>query len=89
MFCVLSQRQQKPVAYIAYGWGSAQFYAKWFGKINPTIIAEMQGPALNTMSPQSELAPDLLAVVRGILANPAYVARLKRHYVLFRRAVAK
>jgi hypothetical protein len=89
MFCVLSQRQQKPVAYIAYGWGSAQFYAKWFGKHNPEITAEMQGPVLNTMSPQSELAPDLLAVVRGILADPVYAARLKRHYMLFRQAVAE
>ena len=45
----------------------------------------MQGPILNPGSPQSELAPALLDMVRGVvLKDREYIARLKRHYQMFK-----
>ena len=88
MFNVMSKNRQKVVAVIAYGWESAVFYAKWYRRNDPAIIRQMQGPILNPGSPQSELAPALLEQVRDVLlADPAYVARLKQHYHLFKEKV--
>ncbi|MCP4425349.1 MAG: hypothetical protein GY803_12710 [Chloroflexi bacterium] len=87
MFNVVSQRQEKDVAVIAFGWESAQFYADWFGGNDPDIIREMQGPELNMMSAQSKLAPALLEAVKEILQDKQYVDRLKRHYAMFRETV--
>jgi len=88
MFDVVSRNRQKSVAVIAYGWESAEFYAKWYRHNDPEIIRQMQGPILNPGSPQSPLAPALLAKVRDILlADPEYVARLQRHYRLFKEKV--
>jgi hypothetical protein len=89
MFSVVSRQQQKVVAYIAYGWESAQFYMDWFGSHDPDTIREMQGPALNTMSPQSNIAPALLPHIEGILQDVDYIDRLKRHYAMFRELVDK
>jgi hypothetical protein len=44
---------------------------------------------LNLASPQSELAPALLALVRTLLQDDVYAAPLKRHYRLFKQAVDK
>ncbi len=88
MFNVVSRKSQKTVAVIAYGWESREFYAKWFRQNDPEIIRQMQGPILNPGSPQSELAPALLEKVRDVLlADPEYVARLKRHYQMFKERV--
>lgn len=88
MFNVISKNRQKDVAVIAYGWESKAFYAKWLGRDDPKIIKELQGPVLNLGSHQSELAPALLEKVREVLlADPAYVARLKRHYQMFKEKV--
>ena len=73
---------------IAYGWESQAFYAKWFRRNDLAIIRQLQGPILNPGSPQSELAPFLLEKVRDVLlADPAYIARLKRHYRMFKEKV--
>jgi hypothetical protein len=87
-FNVISRNRQKTVAVIAYGWESEAFYAKWYRKNDPNIIRQMQGPILNPGSEQSELAPALLKIVRDVvLKDPAYIARLKRHYQMFKEKV--
>ncbi|MCD4687661.1 MAG: SEC-C domain-containing protein [Anaerolineae bacterium] len=86
-FDVYSQKQNKSVAVITYGWESKQFYVNWFGKNTPSVINELKGPALNATSPQSKLAPALLRLVTNVLKDKHYVARLKRHYAMFRKAV--
>ena len=48
----------------------------------------MQGPILNPGSHQSELAEALLEKVRDVLlTDPGYIARLKRHYQMFKEKV--
>jgi hypothetical protein len=43
---------------------------------------------LNLASPQSENAPALLELFRRVLlVDPGYVARVKRHYEMFRSKV--
>jgi hypothetical protein len=75
------------VAVIAYGWEDRDFYVKWFGEDNPTIIDELKGPTLNKGSPQSELAPALLEHVKTVLADEEYVERIQRHYRLFKDSI--
>lgn len=86
-FNVVHWRTGKVLAVIAYGWESKRFYAKWFGQNDPRMIKEMQGPALNVGSPQSELAPALLEKVKYVLKDKNYVNRLKRHYRMFKETV--
>jgi hypothetical protein len=87
MFYIVTPWHHKPLAVIAYGWESKDFYARWYGRDDADIIAEMLGPTLNRASVQSELAPGLLALVRELLLDEQYVARIKRHYRLFKKAV--
>jgi len=89
MFNVASWRTGKTLAVIAYGWESKAFYRKWYRYDEPeNIIKELQGPVLNSMSPQSKLAPALLEkVTRFALQDQKYVNRLKRHYQMFRDAI--
>ena len=48
----------------------------------------MQGPILNFGSPQSKYASAFLELVAGLLtADPNYVARLQRHYQMFKATV--
>lgn len=85
---VYDWERQKSMAYIAYGWANKKFYANWFGGDDPKIIREMQGPILNPGSPQSKYAPVFLQLVKNLaLSDPAYVARLKRHYQIFKEKV--
>jgi hypothetical protein len=68
-------------ATITYGWESPDYYAKWCHCGPGSLADEMAGAALEQISPQTELSADLLAIFREILlADDAYVARLKRHY---------
>lgn len=87
MFSIYRAGEKKSLATISYGWESAAFYAKWYGSDDPNVIREMQGPALNIGSPISPLSPILLKLVRGVLLDKAYVARVKRHYRMFKNAV--
>ena len=90
MYRVFSDRLKAPVAVIAYGWGSRGFYIKWFGREDEDIIEEMTGPCLPPLSPQTELAPRLLALFKETLLPDAdYMARVKRHYEMFRGKIDK
>ena len=85
---VIINYNYKTVAVIAFGWESDEFYMKWMGDNDPEIIREMKGPILNSLSPQSELAPQLLKVIQElILSDQAYVQRLKTHYWMFRHYI--
>ncbi len=86
-FNVGSRRRQKIEAVIAYGWESKKFYANWLGFDDTNVLKELKGPALNTTSPQTELAPALLREVRRVLQDKHYVDRLKRHYRMFKETV--
>jgi len=82
---VVSSRKKGVEAVIAYGWESPKYYARWMRRDDPETIKQLQGPVLNLGSPQSDLAPAILKIVREVvLADPAYVERLKRHYRIFR-----
>jgi len=88
IFNVLSKNCDEYVAVIGYGWESADFYWQWTIRDDPEVVQELQGPVLNPLSPQSELAPALLELMRElVLKDPAYVARLERHYQMFKEKV--
>ncbi len=78
---VLSEKRSKILAVIAFGWEKKAFYAKWLGGGDPQSIKEIQGPALNLASPQSEYASSLLKLVSSVvLKDSKYITRLKDHY---------
>lgn len=88
IFYVLSSRSGSPEAVVAYGWESAEFYAKWAREDDPEIVHQAKGPVLNLASPQSEHAPEILRLIEEVvLQDPKYVRRLRAHYDLFRRQV--
>jgi hypothetical protein len=50
----------------------------------------MPGPFLDPLHPQPKYAADLLDLVRDLLlSDPAYVARLERHYHMMKQKTAK
>ncbi len=87
---ILSEKQEKILAVIAYGWENKKFYAKWVGDNDPQTIKELQGPILNLASPQSRFAPKILELVnRVVLKDKKYIERLKNHYMMFREKIGK
>ena len=90
-FNVLSRKHPKIMAVVAYGWEDEAFYRKWYGGKNEdhanSIVNEMLGVTLNAASHQSAMAPALLAPIREVLQNPAYIERLKRRYQIFKEKV--
>ncbi|NLW84576.1 MAG: dual specificity protein phosphatase family protein [Phycisphaerae bacterium] len=87
MFYVLSAKKREPVAVVAWGWESALFYSKWIRDDDPETIAELKGPVLNALSPQSKIAPLICDVVTDLLKDPDFVDRIKRHYAMFRARI--
>jgi hypothetical protein len=89
-FSVVSRLRREPVAVIAYGWERPEYYAKWMGDDDPQMLKQLCGPVLNLGSPQSELAPAILEMVKDTaLQDSAYIDRLKTHYKLFRDKIDK
>src|ERR1035437_9498515 len=68
-------------------WESLDFYRKWSKASSDP--AEMKGPYLDPLNPQTMYSPALLNLFRFILQSPVYVKRLKRHYRMFRDSVEK
>ena len=84
-FYVVSRSTEGPLAVIAYGWESPEFYARWMSDDSPEVIDELKGPSLNMASPQSDFAPALLDMVKDVLLqDESYVERIKKHYRMFR-----
>jgi hypothetical protein len=89
-FSVISSHDEDIKAVIAWGWEEQVFYTTWLRDSDPNVIKELMGPALNSASPQSDLAPALLKVFQKLLLpDTAYIERVKRHYVMFRKTVDK
>jgi len=88
-FNVISTKQGKILATIAFGWESEKYYAKWLGDNDSKIIKDLKGPVLNLASQQSKLAPALLKQIRLVLKDKNYVERLKRHYKLFKDEIER
>lgn len=84
IFHVVSSKTNQPMAVIAYGWESKEFYAEWMGDDDPRMLKELKGPSLTSGSPQSKYAPELLKLMEYIIGDKAYVQRLKRHYKMFK-----
>ena len=88
MFSVVSSIGLRFEAVIVYGWESREFYAKWMGDDDPLSIDNLLGPVLNISSPQSDIAPAILALAKDLLlTDVAYIERVKRHYKMFRSRI--
>lgn len=72
-------------ATIGYGWDTLDFYRNWSRASCDPV--EMKGPSLDTFNAQSEYSAALLDLFRLLLESPDYVARLRRHYRMFRESV--
>ena len=85
-FVVYSDKHKKHIATIAWGWEKRSFYIKWFGSDDKELIDDLMGPCLEMMNTQSDNSPALLNVLKQILlADVAYVERVKRHYAMFKK----
>jgi hypothetical protein len=81
-------RSLGPLAIISFGWEAESFYRKWASfPLSNEELREMKGPALATLSPQSEYAAQLLAQFKILVHDGAYVERIARHYKEFRALV--
>lgn len=84
-FFVVSSVRKDVETVIAWGWEKPDFYAEWLPSADPHAVAEHKGPMLNMGSPHTAQAPAILEIARELLLrDPDYVARVKRHYDLFR-----
>lgn len=76
------------LATLTFGWESEAFYRAWAGwELTDFELLDLKGPALQAMQHQSERAPEMLSYFESLLADPAYVERVKRHYRMFREQV--
>ena len=89
---MVARAARRAVAHIAFGWEERSFYEK--SSAMPRDLAremarETTEGALDPLNPQSQCAPELLRVFREMIAlDGEYVARLKRHYDLFRQTLS-
>ena len=72
-------------ATISYGWESLDFYRQWGGAGSDPV--QIKGPYLDPLNPQTKYSSALLNLFRFLLQSPEYVARLQRHYQMFRASV--
>lgn len=88
IFSVISSETGMDMAHIGYGWENLSFYKQWLSFEDPQMVKEMKGPALNPLSPQSDIAPEILNIVETVvLQDERYIERLKTHYKLFRSRI--
>lgn len=77
-------RPNEVLAVINYGWESAEFYTEWMHG-DAKAGSEITNASLDPLHPQSGYADYLLELFRDIVGtDPDYVARLARHYELFK-----
>jgi hypothetical protein len=78
-------RRAATVATLVYGWEGDQFYRDWARHpLNAEDLLDLKGPAFPRLQPQSARSEEMLAHFKDLLKDPAYVARIKRHYAMFR-----
>lgn len=88
LITVVSSSTGKVLATINYGWETRRYYEQWMG--DKDLAAHCVGATLDPFGIQSEYAAVLLRLFeRFLLPDEAYVARLKRHYALFKAAIEK
>jgi hypothetical protein len=76
------------LATISFGWEERSFYRKWASfPLSTEDLNELKGPALVRMTPQSEYAPALLRHFKTFVQDDAYVARIVRHYQMYRNTI--
>ena len=81
-----ADRPDNILATINYGWESEGFYARWLHGDRESA-RELASASLDPLNPQSRFSLVLLELFRGIiLRDQAYIARLRRHYRMFKRA---
>ena len=77
------------MASINFGWEDEEYYRQKMPYM-PEAAREITDASLDPINEQSPEAPELLSLFQEVvLADPAYKARLKRHYELFRRSLRK
>ena len=64
MFSVASNRSNKILAVIAYGWETPEFYTNWLNDNDPNLLAETIGPTLNTASPTITICTDSIRLIK-------------------------
>lgn len=88
---IVSRKRDEIIAVVTYGWETEAFYRKWFGgsdsENSRTAVKEMTGLGLNSASQQSKFALGAPKLVEELLQDPNYVARIKRHYRMFKETV--
>ncbi len=90
VFLMAVSRRRGPEAVIAWGWEPREFYARWSGESDETLLDNLKGPALNLGSPETDLAQPLLEVVSELLrTDEGYTTRIQEHYHLFRSHVER
>jgi hypothetical protein len=78
------QAPETPLATINYGWESAAFYTRWMHG-DAQAGREITEACLDPLNAQSEYADHLLDMFREMMmTDPDYVARLGRHYEMFK-----
>ena len=79
-----SKEENEPLATINFGWETVEFYTEWmYG--DAEAGRDIARATLDLLNPQSEFAEPLLDLFRTVLmADAAYVARLARHYRMFK-----
>lgn len=99
ILCIVDEKTEEAMAYIAYGWGSKDYYASWAtfgttkkysecGKHIKQSVEVMYGIHLNGMSSQSKYAPQFLSYIKEMLSeDKEYTNRIKKHYKLFRAEI--
>jgi len=73
-------------ATINFGWESEAYYVNWMK--NKDLAREACGANLDPLNPNSPLAPVLLDMFVNVVADDAYVERLKRRYALFKASLS-
>ena len=88
LFTVIDTASGHCEAVINFGWEDASFYADWLREDDPYIVSTLKGPALHLGPAQGRHADAILDVAgKYVLSDEAYVARVKRHYAMFRADV--
>ena len=78
------QAPRMPLATINYGWESPEFYTRWTHG-DAEAGNEITQASLDPINRQSKYAHHLLKLFQEqFMTDPAYVARLARHYELFK-----
>lgn len=76
------------VADLSFGWEPESYYRRWAGgPVSAAQLKDLKGPAVRMLTPQTSRSNEMLGHFQTLLGDPAYVARIRRHYAMFRAAI--